>query len=136
MVTANINLKDLYFECKVLTKIIGEPDFEKLHVLFRKLKANAAAVRCTLGGGANGYLVMLVSATYYATITPTSPFTPPLMPTAFVINPAATQYQIAIAREHYDTALREYQMYILMQRSLISLVQEAVESKYTYTVRN
>ena len=63
MSTSSINLKDLYFKYKVLTEIIDEPDFEKLHVLFRELKANTAAVPCTLGGGANGYLGMLVSAT-------------------------------------------------------------------------
>ena len=36
--TANINLNELYFEYKVLTKITGEPTFDKLHVMFRKLK--------------------------------------------------------------------------------------------------
>ena len=43
----NINLTELYFEYEVLTRIIGEPDFEMLHVLFRELKANAAAVPCS-----------------------------------------------------------------------------------------
>ena len=115
MSTANINLKDLYFEYIVLTKIIGEPDFEKLHVLFRELKSNTAAVPCTLGGdGTNGYLVMLSSATQYATIAPTTPFAPPIMPPDLVINPVATQYQIAISKSQYDTAFCEYQMYILM----------------------
>ena len=136
MNTSNINLKELYFEYKVLTKIIGEPDFEKLHGLFRELKANAAAVPCTLGGGANGYLGMLVTATQYTTISPTEPFTAPVMPAALILDPGFTQYQIALAKSLYDTALREYQMYILMQRSLISLVQEAVDSKYTYALRN
>ena len=71
MSITNINLKELYFEYKVLTKIIGKPDFEKLHVLFRELKANTAVVPCSLGGGASGYLGMLVTATQYATIFPT-----------------------------------------------------------------
>ena len=52
MSTVNINLNELYFEYKVLTKIIGEPTFTDLHNFFRKLKVNTAAVPCTLGGGA------------------------------------------------------------------------------------
>ena len=60
--TAHINLNELYFDYKLLTKITGEPTFIKLHKMFRQIKANTAAVPCTLGGGANGYLVMLVSA--------------------------------------------------------------------------
>ena len=136
MSTSNINLRELYFEYKVLMKIIGEPDFEKLHLLFCKLKDNAAAVQCTLGGGSNGYLGMLVTNVQYTTISPTEAFTPPLMPTALVLDPGFTQYQIALSKSLYDTALREYQTYMLMQRSLLSLVQEAVKSKYTYAVRN
>ena len=62
MNTSNLNLNDLYFEYKVLTRIDGEPTFDSLMVLFQELKANTTAVPCTLGGGANGYLGMVVSA--------------------------------------------------------------------------
>ena len=136
MSTTNINLNELYFEYKVLTRIIGKPTFEKLHILFRELKANTATVPCTLGGGANGYLGMLVSAVQYATVAPGTPFISPIMPNALTILPTDTQYQITIAKTQYDTALKEYQTYALMQRSLISLVQQATENKYTNAVRN
>ena len=122
MSTVNINLSELYFEYKVLTKILGEPTFRHLHELFRKLKANTVAVPCTLGGGVNGYLGMLVSVAHYKTVAPRTPFTAPVMPTALVIDLAGTQYQITIAKTQYDTALHKYQMYIIMQRALISLV--------------
>ena len=136
MNTSNINLNELYFEYKVLTKIIGEPTFDKLHVLFRELKANTAAVPCTLAGGANGYLGMLVSAAQYQTVAPGTPFTPPPQPGPLVIDPTDTQYQIMIAKTQYETALREHQTYVLLQRSLIALVQEAIDSKYTNAIRN
>ena len=42
---ANINLKELYFEYKVLLKITVEPTFDKFHEMFRQLKANTAASR-------------------------------------------------------------------------------------------
>ena len=92
--TANINFNKLYFKYKVLAKIIGEPTFNKLHEMFRHLKANTVAVPCTLGGEANGYLVMLVSAAQYNTVVPGAPFVSSPMPSALVIDPAYTQYQI------------------------------------------
>ena len=56
MNTSNINLNDLYNKYKVLTKNHGEPNLDGLHVMFRELKANTAAVPYTLGQGTNGYL--------------------------------------------------------------------------------
>ena len=106
---SNINLNELYFEYKVLTKIIGEPTFDKLHVILRELKANTAAVPCTLAGGANGYLGMLVSAAQYQTVAPGTPFMRPPQPGALVIDPTDTQYQIMIAKTQYETALRKHQ---------------------------
>ena len=97
MSAANINLNELYFEYKVLPRVAGEPTFNVLHEILKQLKANASAVPCTLGGGANGYSGMLVSATKYATLAPGSPFVPPTMPGALTILPTDTQYQIAIA---------------------------------------
>ena len=112
--TANIYLNELYFEYKVITKITGEPTFEKLYEMFRQLKANMAAVPCTLVGGANGYLGMLVSAEQYNTVAPGAPFVPPHMPGHLVIDPAYTQYQIAMAKTQYKAALSEHQTYILI----------------------
>ena len=103
--TANINLNELYFEYKVLTKIIGQPTFDKLHKMFQQLQANTAAVPCTMGGGSNGYLVMLVCAAQYNTVAPGAPFMPPPRPGALVIDPAYTQYQIAMAKTQYKAAL-------------------------------
>ena len=125
--TANINLNELYFEYKVLTKIIGEPTFDKLHEMFWQLKANTAAVPCNLGGGKIGYLGMLVSAAQYNTVSPDAPFVPPHMPGHLVIDTAYTQYQISMAKTQYKAALREHQTYILMQWKLIALVQQAVK---------
>ena len=83
----------MYFEYKVHAKIIGKPTFDKLHKMFRQLKGNAAAVPCTLGGGENGYLGMLVSAAQYNKVAPGAPFVPPPMPGALVIDPAYTKYK-------------------------------------------
>ena len=41
-----------------------------------------------------------------------------------------------MAEMQYKADLHEHQTYVLMQRSLIALVQNAVESKYINAVRN
>ena len=125
MNSSNINLNELYYEYKVLTKIIGKPNFEKLMVLFQELKDNTAAVPCTLASGANRYLGMIVSAAQYQTVAPGTPFVPPVAPGALVINPGDMQYQIMMVKTQYENAL--HQTYVLLQRSLIALVQDAVD---------
>ena len=92
MSTLNINLNELYFEYKILTKIIGESTFTNLHELFRELKANTEAVPCTLGGGTSEYLGMIVSTVQYETVVPVTPFVAPIIPTALLIDLAFTQY--------------------------------------------
>ena len=72
----------------------------------------------------------------YNTVSPGAQFVPPPMPVALIIDPAYTQYQITMTKTQYEAALREHQTYILMQISLIALVQQAVQSKYTNAVRN
>ena len=88
--TVNINLNELYFKYKILKKITGEPTFDKLHEMFRQFKSNTAEVPCTLDGGANRYLGMLVSAVQYNTVAHGEPFVPPPMPGHLVIDPAYT----------------------------------------------
>ena len=124
------------FRVQSTHKVIGEPSFDKLLKMFRKLKANTAAVPCTLCGGANGYLGMLVSSAQYNIVAPVATFVPPPMPGTFVIDPSYMQYQIAISKTKYETALREHHINILMHRSLIALIQQAVEYKYTNAVSN
>ena len=41
-----------------------------------------------------------------------------------------------IAKTQYENALREHQTYVLLQRSLIALVQDSIETKYTNAIRN
>ena len=122
MDTSNISLNNLYFEYKLLTKIVGEPNFDKLHVLFRELKADTVAVPCTLAKGSKGYLGMMVTAANYAKVVPGTTFVPPNVPGPLFIMEGNTQYQIMMAKTVYETALREQHTYILLQRSLIALV--------------
>ena len=61
------SVNDTYFQHKVLTRIHGPPVFETLQLLANELKANAASVPTTLGGGLYGQLGLVVSDQKYAT---------------------------------------------------------------------
>ena len=57
-----------------ITKITGKPNYESLKNLKDELKANAASIPTTLGGGTHGYLGLILSPAAYATIAYTLVF--------------------------------------------------------------
>ena len=69
--------------------IIGEPTYATLKTLKDQLKANAASVPKTLGGGTHGYLGLILSPATYATISPTA-FIKPAYPVQHPAIPAGT----------------------------------------------
>ena len=60
-----------------LLNIQGAPTFETLNNARIALKANAANVPTVLGGGANGYVGLVVTPQVYAIIAPGTPFIRP-----------------------------------------------------------
>ena len=98
MSTTNINLNKLYFEYKVVPKIVGNPPLNALREILQRLKVNNVVMSSTLGEGANEYLGILVSAPAYARVAPVTPFVPPHMPGTLVITPIDTQYYIVMAK--------------------------------------
>ena len=133
---SSTDLNALFFEHKILPKILGEPTFDKLHQLLRWMKANACSVPCTLGGGANGYVGMLVSNVSYATLAPRTPFIVPVHPGVLQVPPNSTQYQIALAKSQHDESVRVYREYTLMQRALISQLVSSIDEIYLSGMRN
>jgi hypothetical protein len=87
-----------------IPKIQGAPDFSILSELKQLLGANAAEKDTILGGSANGYLGLILTAAKYNTITPGTPFLTPIFPGNQPIIPAgATAAQIAeIVRMHTE----------------------------------
>ena len=85
------NVKDVYFQHKVLTRVQGKPHLKSLKILLDKLKANASSVTSTLGGGMYVHLGLLLSAQQYATLSATAfviPINPgPLNPPALGTGP-------------------------------------------------
>ena len=74
------NLRENYFQFPTLTKISGDPTYESLAKLTKECKANGKSVPSGLGGGRQGHLGLVTSATAYARSAPTTPFVRPVLP--------------------------------------------------------
>ena len=99
---APVDYRQSHFEFPVLSKIIGEPSYEMILSVLNELKANAQTVHSTLGGGAHGYLGLLVSAPQYALISAT-PFVMPVFPAPLVFPPGAAIHMIqSLQQQHRD----------------------------------
>ena len=90
MMSSSVNLLELYFEYKDLSRIQGEPTFESMYKMLLELKANCSPVPCSLGGGAHGYAKIIVSPPTYAILAPMTLFVIPIYPSIFQVNPGAT----------------------------------------------
>ena len=59
------------FEHPILTKIIGPLTYRQLKTIKDELKANAASIYSELGGGAHGYLGLVLTMLEYANVSAT-----------------------------------------------------------------
>ena len=111
---SNPDLNGLFFEHKLIPRIEGGPNFNTIHQLLRLLKANAYSVPCTLGGGANTYIGMLVPDITYGTLAPDTPFVAPVHPGTLLLSPGLTQCQIVLWKSQYKGSLRVFREHQLM----------------------
>ena len=113
-----------------LPKIDGLPDYNSLTEARSLLKANAATVPCNCGGGANGYLGIVVSAAVYATISnvafalPHNPGPQPIIPAG------ATGDQIAELVRVHTELLREWQEYTNVHQALKKQLLNSIDPIY------
>jgi hypothetical protein len=89
------NVTDTYFQHKVLTRLHGQPTYETLQTLATEIKANAASVPSTLGGGHFGHLGLILSDAWYATLATTVPWISPVNPGPFGEDGTAPQIEAA-----------------------------------------
>ena len=52
-------------------RIVGEPTYQSINGLLKKLYANDASIPSTLGGGKHGHVGLLMTPTLYATLSDT-----------------------------------------------------------------
>ena len=129
------DFKTTHFDYPELSRIVGEPTLASLITPRNQVKANAQTVDTTLGGGAHGHLGLISTPQVYATITGTSPYIRPALPTLDIL-PTDTQYQIAQKRHQYGEDMRQYREVQGIERAIIQQLVAAIEPKYIRALRD
>jgi hypothetical protein len=112
-------------------KIQGPPTFESLRELRKTLQANAASVPSVLGGGAHGYLGVILTQEAYEAIAPGTPFVKPAQPPLQAVIPdGATAAQIGQAVRNHTEDVRQYREYINITMALRNQLTQAIEHVY------
>jgi hypothetical protein len=124
------SVNDTYFQHKVLTRIHGLPVYETLQHLTTEIKANAASVPSTLGGGFYGHLGLVVSDQKYATLANTIPWVTPGNPGDFAPPPGATGPQIEAAKDVWRALKQQFDICQATEKALIAQIVESIDSIY------
>jgi len=124
------SVNDTYFQHKVLTRIHGTPVFETLQLLATELKANAASVPTTLGGGLYGHLGLVVSDQKYATLANTSPWVPPVNPGDYTPPATGTGPQLVADKDVWRAAHKIFELCQATEKALIAQVVDSIDSIY------
>lgn len=120
----------LTFPHPELTIVEGEPTNSSIQVLQRELYANARAIHSTRGGGAHGYLALLMPDADYLALTNIA-FVAPVHPGDTPIHAAgATQPQISEANRQYLHDLTVHTEYMTVSHELKKGIIAAVDNKY------
>ena len=119
-----------------LPPIVGKPTYQTLKELKDQLKANAASIPTTLGGGNHGYLGLILSPAAYATISPTA-FVEPAYPGQHPAIPAGTNAATtsAIIR-HHTKDTRQWREFKNVSTALKNQLLSAVDDIYVRALRD
>ena len=134
-INPGINYSATYFQYKELSKIHGEPNYETIKRLHNQVKANAASVPSTLGGGAFGHLGLVITPQQYAMIS-NAPFNRPNHPGPLVIPLNSTQAQIQAIRDTHTEQLRIFNGVLGVESALRQQINMAIEDPYLKSIRN
>jgi len=121
-----INYREVYFAHAALRKIHGNPTYNDIQRLYKQVKANAASVPSTLGGGQHGHLGLTTNATTYARIAST-PYVRPTAPAPLGPNNTGTAAQISENRRTYNLAVARYHQANHIEKTILNQIQEALD---------
>ena len=119
-----------YFKFQSLTRSVGKPTYESIKAVKEELKANAASVYTNRGGGAHGYLALVISPTSYASITGTVPFIAPVHPGPLTIPAGTSVNDRAILQHNYQESVREHREYIDVLNALKKQLFQSMDKKF------
>ena len=130
------SVNDTYFQHKVLTRVHGQPTYDTLQTLSTELKANAASVPSTLGGGSYGHLGLVLSADRYATLATAVPWISPANPGPFVPPAAGTAAQIDAAKDVWRELKLSFDLCQATEKALIAQVVDSIDPIYLRALLN
>ena len=130
-----VDYKTTCFEHPELTKIHGEPTFEKLKVVEDELKANAQSVYSPLGGGQHGHLGLVIEPFQYTTVSRV-PFVVPPAPGAFTILPNEQPHVAQARLAQHEANIQIFREVTGVKKALIQQIVQAVDSAYLKPLRN
>ena len=136
MATSIPSVNDTYFQHKVLTRIHGQPTYDTLQTLSTEIKANAASVPSTLGGGSYGHLGLVLSPDRYATLANAVPWISPVNPGPFDPPAVGTAAQIDAAKDVWRGLKLSFDLCQATEKALIAQVVESIDQIYLRALLN
>ena len=136
MSTSLPSVKDTYFQHKMLKRISGQPTYETLQILSTEIKANAASVPSTLGGGQYGHLGLILSADRYATLPNTVPWVRPPNPGPFAPPANGTGPQLEAAKDVWRELKLSFDLCQATEKALIAQIVESIDPIYLRPLLN
>jgi hypothetical protein len=130
------SVKDTYFQHKQLTKVHGQPAYDSLQLLSTEIKANAASVPSTLGGGLYGHLGLIVSDAKYTALANTVPWISPTNPGPFTPPGGGTAAQLEAAKDVWRELRTSFELCQATEKALIAQIVEAIDPIYLRALLN
>lgn len=119
------------FPHPVLTPVVSRPTNTSLQLLQKELYANARATYTPLGGGANGYLGLIMPQAQYLARTGGIAFIAPVHPGPAPVHAAgATQHQITETNRQYLQDVHDHRQHMVMKETLKQQLIAAVQHVY------
>ena len=129
------NYRETLFTYPDLTPIHGEPTYETLKTLHNQLKANARAVRTSLGGGNHGYLALVLTPEQYAIVSQI-PFVRPQHPGSLQIAPYQLPHIVADQTARHHEAVRLYHECNNVEQALRQQLMKAIDEAYLLALKD
>lgn len=115
----------------ILPLIMGRPTFNNLLAAHKLQKINAAEIRTPRGGGALGYLGVVIPAAEYEIIAPNTPWVTPIAPGPFATIPAnATTAQVRYLTDQHNEQLRQFDEHHAIQTAFKKQIFNMIEPAY------
>ena len=130
---STIDFKSTHFEYQALSKIHGPPLYETLTQLHNEVKANAASIPSTLGGGAHGHLGLVIPLAEYALLS-NFPYIRPLHPPPFFIPPGTDATVATMLRDNHIENLRQFRECIGVENALKQQIVAAIDATWLKVV--